>query len=105
MSKKINILLNVSYTGSVYSWEIYLENTNSSSIVENWAFDNEKKSFFKELNEFPIEDNTLDVYAGCEGKVGGKLTCIVTINNAKQPENVLCQNIDSNYTHKSYIID
>jgi len=56
MSQKIDIELRVSTSGAVLSWEIYLENTNSSSRVDNWIYDTSSKYFKRTLNDFLIDD-------------------------------------------------
>ena len=98
--KKFDLELRVTTSGSVLKWEVLLENTNASSRVENWA--NTEGYFYKKLDKYQIDDSELDVFVGCEGKKGGKTTCLVIIDDVEQTDKVVCQNTATNYAHKSY---
>ncbi len=101
--KKIDIELRIQKTGSVFSWEVYLENTNSSSRVANgWDYDPVKGYYYVTLDKYPISDGALDVFLGCEGKQGGKTSCAVFINSKEQTSKVKCNNTDPNYGHGAY---
>ena len=104
MGQKLDIELRVSTTGSVLSWEIFLENTSSSSRVDHWIYNSGSKYYFRILGDYSIDDNALDVYVGCEGKIGGFTTCTVVIDNKVQDKKVICNNTDKDYAHQSYNI-
>ncbi|MBS1771443.1 MAG: hypothetical protein JST82_01195 [Bacteroidetes bacterium] len=104
MSKTFNLEMRVTSVGSVLSWEILLENTNASSRVSNWAYDMAGKYWVRTFEHYSINDDTLDVYAGAEGKVGGSITCSVLINNQLQNAKVISNNTDPNYAHETYSI-
>lgn len=106
MEKKIKIELRVTTSGAVLSWEVYLENTNSSSKVRNWIYESKSETnyFFKVLENYSINDDELDVYVGCEGKVGGSTTCEVIIDNKPQQKKVECKNTDKDYAHGEFNI-
>ena len=102
-TKRIEIELRVEKKGSVFSWEVFLENTNKSSRVEDgWNYNSEKKYYYVTLENYPIEDDNLDVFLGCEGKLGGTTICTVLINDVEQDEKVSCNNIDPDYGHQEY---
>ena len=105
-TKKINVELRLQKTGSVFSWEVFLEDTNSSSRINSgWDYNIEKGYYYVKLDKYPIEDNTLDVFVGCEGKAGGKIVYTVLIDSIEQTKKVTCKNEDPNYGHESYILN
>lgn len=104
-TRKIDIELRLQKKGSVLSWEVLLENTNSSSRVDSgWVFNPDKNYYYVVLEKYPINDNALDVFVGCEGKLGGKIICAVLINGEAQNEAVECKTTDPNYGHGVYSI-
>ncbi|OFX88896.1 MAG: hypothetical protein A2W99_05380 [Bacteroidetes bacterium GWF2_33_16] len=102
MGRKVNIEIRVTTSGAVLSWEVFLENTNSSSKLKNWIYNSTSKYFYKTLDDFEIDDELIDVYAGCEGKLGGFMTCTVLLDQKIQEKKVICKNTDKNYAHESF---
>jgi len=82
-----------------------MENTNSSSrVIDGWDYDPEKGYYYVTLGNYPINDDALDVFLGCEGKQGGKTSCTVFINSKEQQSKVKCNNTDPNYGHEAYTL-
>lgn len=100
--KTFNLELRVQSSGSVLAWDLYLESTSLSAKVRNWFYDANKECFIKKLDNYFIQDNLLDVFVGSEGKVGGKTTCTVYINEVEQSQKITSNNTDPNYAHQSY---
>ena len=104
-TKIIDIELRIEKVGSVFSWEVFLEDTNKSSRINSgWDFNITKGYFYVILDDYPVKDGFLDVFVGCEGKQGGKITCTVLIDTKEQVTKVTCLNTDPNYGHESYQI-
>lgn len=103
MEKIINIELRLKKRGSVFTWEVFLENTNSNSRLGSGWYYNAKTGYYHiKLDHFPIYDEALDVFIGCEGKENGEIECSVFIDNTEQPDKVICRNTDYNYGHQAY---
>ncbi|HEY1045696.1 MAG TPA: hypothetical protein VGF79_04605 [Bacteroidia bacterium] len=102
---QVQITLKLKKIGAVLSWEVFLENTNSSSrINQGWRYDEANDLFIVDLSNYPVE-GPLDVFVGCEGKVGGKVECQVIINSITKANKVVANNTDSNYSCRSYKIN
>jgi len=103
MRKIINIELRLKKRGSVFTWEVFLENTNSNSrIGSGWDYNAKSGYYYVKLQNYPIDDNALDVFIGCEGKENGEIECSVLINETEQSNKVTCKNTDYNYGHQAY---
>jgi hypothetical protein len=101
--KHFDLELRVKEFGSILTWEILLEDaTNKGNSVMNW---NQGDGFvFKKISDCSIEDNALDVFAGCRGIRGGTVTCEVFINGAKRSNDVVSHAEDKNFSTQSYDI-
>lgn len=104
MAKTFNLKLQVKMSGAVLAWEVFLEKRNAASKVGAWVYNMEDKCYERNFDGYKIDDDTLEVFIGSEGKEGGKTSCKVIINDkAKTPE-VISYNIDTNYAKGSYEI-
>ena len=104
--KNIDIQLRIKKVGSVLSWQVFLESVSSNSFVKSgWVYNSKEGYFYIKLNDYPIQDQSLDVFVGCEGKIGGKVICTVFIDNNEQAEKIVSNNTDSNYSNKSFVIN
>lgn len=95
--------LRVKTFGSVLVWEILLEDvTNRNKRVLDWIQADGYR--FKKLDDYAITDNILTVFAGCQGIIGGTLTCEVLINGIAQPEKLISKVEETEYAKVNYPI-
>lgn len=91
--------------GSVLTSKIYLEDsTNEGNRVLDWD-QHPDGSRVKKLPQYQINDNNLDVYAGCQGIEGGYVSCEVWIAGKARDEKVKAKVIDKAYVKKSFTIN
>ncbi|MGI4022411.1 MAG: hypothetical protein ACRYFA_12970 [Janthinobacterium lividum] len=99
--KTFDLELRVETYGSVITWEILLEDaTNRNRRIRDWMqADNYR---YKKLPHYIIADDVLTVFAGCQGIIGGTLTCEVLINGVVQPEKLISQVQETEYAKVNY---
>lgn len=89
--------------GSVLVWEILLEDvTNQNQRVLDWEQADGYRS--KKLPGYTIDDDILTVFAGCQGIIGGTLTCEVLINEVSQAEKLISKVEQTEYAKVNYQI-
>lgn len=101
--KTFDLELRVKTFGSVLVWEILLEDvTNRNKRVLDWIQADGYR--FKKLNDYAITDDILTVFAGCQGIIGGTLTCEVLINDIVQPKKLISKVEETEYAKVNYPI-
>jgi len=102
--KSFNLEIRASTFGSIITWKVYLEDsTDDSKLILGW-FPSEDGYLFRKFSSYSIDDNTLEVFAGCQGIKGGKLIVEVLINGLSQQEKVTAKVEDKKYAFKSYAL-
>ena len=79
--KEFDLFLEMKFTGSVLDAEVILEN---SFKVGNWMSVPSKKSFIKQLDNYQIKDDVLDVSMLLRGKNGATGNLTVTIDKKER---------------------
>lgn len=98
-----NLELRVKTFGSVITWEIFLEDvTDRNRRVRDWLQADGYR--YKKLDSYTIDDNILTVFAGCQGIMGGTLTCEVLIDGVAQPEKLISKVEETEYAKVDYQI-
>jgi hypothetical protein len=101
--KTFDLELRAKTFGSVLVWEILLEDvTNRNKRVLDWIQADGYR--FKKLTHYVIADDVLTVFAGCQGIIGGTLTCEVLINGVVQPEKLIAKVEETEYAKVNYPI-
>lgn len=101
--KNFDLELRVKTFGSVITWEILLEDvTNRNRRVRDWMQADDYR--YKKLPEYAILDDTLSVFAGCQGIAGGTLFCEVLINGESQPQKLISKVEETEYAKVDYPI-
>lgn len=101
--KTFDLELRVKTFGSVITWEILLEDaTNHSQRVRDWI---QAEGYrYKQLPDYAITDDVLTVFAGCQGIIGGTVTCEVLINGVSEPEKLISKVEEKEYAKVNYPI-
>jgi hypothetical protein len=101
--KTFDLELRAKTFGSVLVWEILLEDvTDRNKRVLDWIQADGYR--FKKLTSYAITDDVLTVFAGCQGIIGGTLSCEVFINGVAQPEKLISKVEETEYAKANYQI-
>ena len=101
--KTFDLELRAKTFGSVLVWEILLEDvTNRNRRVLNWIQADGYR--YKKLTGYIITDEILTIFAGCQGIIGGMLTCEVLINGVVQSEKLISKVEETEYAKVNYQI-
>lgn len=100
--RTFDLELRVTTFGSVITWKILLEDsTSDSQLVTGWL-PSPEGFFFKQLPGYQIADHSLEVFAGCHGIRGGRITCEVLINGSARQEKLVSKVEDKMYAVQSF---
>lgn len=101
--KTFDLEIRVKTFGSVITSKVYLEDlTNESYKLTDWQQADGYR--YKKLPNYKIIDETLEVFAACNGIAGGTLTCEVLINEVLQDEKIIAKTEQKKFSIKSYKI-
>ena len=101
--KIFDLELRVKTFGSVITWAILLgDSTNPNQRVRDWMQKDDYR--YKLLPNYAVEDDQLIVFAGCQGIIGGTLTCEVLINGNSEPEQLVSRVEEIIYAKADYQI-
>ena len=102
--KTFDLELRVETFGSVITWEVLLDDaTDRNKSILDWIQADGYR--YKKLPGYVEEDDTLTVFAGCQGIEGGTLTCEVLINEVSQPEKLVSKVEETEYAKVEYMIE
>ncbi len=102
--KTFDLELRLTTYGSILVKAIFLEDvTNPNQRVLDWIQADDY--IYKKLPKYAIAGNVLTVFAGCQGIIGGTLTCEVLIDNISQPEKLISKVEDTEYAKVNYTIE
>jgi hypothetical protein len=101
--KTFDLELRVITFGSIITWKVFLEDsTNDNNIVRDWLQGEDFR--FKKFPNYQIDDDSLEVFSGCHGILGGNISCEVVINGIAQAKKVVAKVDDRIYSKGSFKI-